>query len=207
MGRIRSEATFASPLSMRLAQRLDALQLRRNTVSYGAWLVRSSNDGRRILISGIMKHLSIILLCVGIMAGPAFAQSSTTVLDRMIAAGKSQRELAQYLFDTHGCKDCHTIGQEGKLGFTNKGKERAEGFEGCISTLKAMSIIAKVPEDQRSATQRRRAQRFEEFGCAACHKLTPGKIELTDVGAKLAHLHLGCVDVEKLLASKPASQR
>ena len=192
---------------MRLARRFDALQLRRNTVSYGAWLVRSSNDGRRILISGIMKYLSIILLCVGIMAGPAFAQSSTTVLDRMIAAGKSQRELAQYLFDTHGCKDCHTIGQEGKLGFTNKGKERAEGFEGCISTLKAMSIIAKVPEDQRSATQRRRAQRFEEFGCAACHKLTPGKMELTDVGAKLAHLHLGCVDVEKLLASKPASQR
>ena len=192
---------------MRLARLSDALQLRRNTVSYCAWLVRSSNDGRRILISGIMKHLSIILLCVGIMAGPAFAQSSTTVLDRMIAAGKSQRELAQYLFDTHGCKDCHTIGQEGKLGFTNKGKERAEGFEGCISTLKAMSIIAKVPEDQRSATQRRRAQRFEEFGCAACHKLTPGKMELTDVGAKLAHLHLGCVDVEKLLASKPASQR
>ena len=192
---------------MRLARRLDALQLRRNTVSYDAWLVRSSNDGRRTLISGIMKHLSIILLCVGIMAGPAFAQSSTTGLDKMIAAGKSQRELAQYLFDTHGCKDCHTIGQEGKLGFTNKGKERAEGFEGCISTLKAMSIIAKVPEDQRSATQRRRAQRFEEFGCAACHKLTPGKMELTEVGAKLAHLHLGCVDVEKLLASKPASQR
>jgi cytochrome c2 len=192
---------------MRLARRLDALQLRRNTVSYGAWLVRSSNDGRRILISGIMKHLSIILLCVGIMAGPAFAQSSAAELDRMIAAGRSPRELAQYLFDTHGCKDCHTIGQEGKLGFTNKGKERAEGFEGCISTLKAMSIIAKVPEDQRSATQRRRAQRFEEFGCAACHKLTPGKMGLTDVGAKLAHLHLGCVDVEKLLASKPASQR
>jgi hypothetical protein len=192
---------------MRLARRFDALQLRRNTVIYGAWLVRSSNDGRRILIGGIMKHLSIILLCVGIMAGPALAQSSTTVLDRMIAAGKSQRDLAQSLFDTHGCKDCHTIGQEGKLGFTNKGKERAEGFEGCISTLKAMSIIAKVPEDQRSATQRRRAQRFEEFGCAACHKLTPGKMELTDVGAKLAHLHLGCVDVEKLLASKPASQR
>ena len=58
----------------------------------------------------------------------------------------------------HGCKDCHTIGQEGKLGFTNKGKERAEGFEGCISTLKAMSIIAKVPEDQRA---QRRGQRSE----------------------------------------------
>jgi hypothetical protein len=162
--------------------------------------------GRRIVIGEIMKHLSIILLCIGSMAALASGQSSTA-LDRMIAAGKSQQELAQYLFDTHGCKDCHTIGQEGKLGFTNKGKERAQGFEGCISTLKAMSIIAKIPEDQRSATQRRRAQRFEEFGCATCHKLTPGKLGLTEVGGKLAHLHLGCVDVEKLLASGPSPQR
>jgi len=154
-----------------------------------------------------MKHLPTILLCGGILSALAWAQSSPAELDRMIAAGKSQRELAQYLFDTHGCQNCHTIVQEGKLGLTKKGEERARGFEGCISTLKAMSIIAKVPEDQRSATQRRRAQRFVEFGCADCHKLTPGKMELTAVGAKLAHLHLGCVDVEKLLASKPASQR
>ena len=133
--------------------------------------------------------------------------ASNTALDWMIAAGKSQRELAQYLFDTHGCKECHTIGSEGKLGFTTKGKEKAQGFEGCISTLKAMSIIAKVPEDQRSATQRRRAQRFEEFGCATCHKLTPGKMGLTEVGARLAHLHLGCVDVEKIVASAPDAKR
>src|SRR5262245_33763622 len=98
------------------------------------------------------------------------------------------------------------MGSEGKLGFTAKGKERAQGFEGCISTLKAMSVIVKVAEDQRSATQRRRVQRFEEFGCAACHKLTPDKMALTEVGVKLAHLHLGCVDVEKLIASSPASQ-
>src|SRR5579859_2313244 len=148
-----------------------------------------------------MKHLSGIVLCGGILAALAWPQSSTVELDRMIAAGKSPRELALYLFDTHGCKNCHTLGQEGKLGYTKKGEERAQGFEGCISTLKAMSIIANVPEDQRSATQRRRAQRFEEFGCATCHKLTPGKMELTEVGAKLAHLHLGCVDVEKLVSS------
>jgi hypothetical protein len=133
--------------------------------------------------------------------------ASSAALDKMIAAGKSPRELAQHLYDTHGCKECHTIGSEGKLGFTTKGKAKAQGFEGCISTLKAMSIIANVPEDQRSATQRRRAQRFEEFGCATCHKLTPGKLGLTEVGAKLAHLHLGCVEVEKLVASSPASQR
>jgi hypothetical protein len=133
--------------------------------------------------------------------------ASSAALDRMIAAGKSQRELAQYLFDTHGCKDCHTIGQEGKLGFTKKGEQKALEFEGCISTLKAMSVIAKVPANLRSDTQRRRAERFEEFGCGACHKLTPGKMGLTEAGAKVANLHLGCADVEKLLASKPASPR
>ena len=154
-----------------------------------------------------MKYFPIILLCGGFVAAPASPQSSAAALDRMIRAGKSQRELAQYLFDTHGCKDCHTIGQEGKLGLTKKGEQRAQGFEGCISTLKAMSVIAKVPANQRSATQRQRAERFEEFGCGACHKLTPGKMGLTEVGAKLANLHLGCVDVEKVLASNPAAQR
>ena len=151
-----------------------------------------------------MKHS---LVFTGMLAVLAWAQSSTDPLDKMIAAGKSPHDMAQYLFDTHGCKSCHTVGHDGKLGFTTKGQERAQGFEGCISTLKAMSIIAKVPEDHRSPTQRRRAQRFEEFGCATCHKLTPGKMGLTEVGAKLAHLHLGCVDVEKLVATRPSSQR
>ncbi|HYL34305.1 MAG TPA: hypothetical protein VEV17_00175 [Bryobacteraceae bacterium] len=154
----------------------------------------------------IMHYCSILLLCGGIIAS-AWAEPSTAELDRMVAAGKSQHEIAQYLFDTHGCKNCHTLGHDSKLGFTKKGEERAQGFEGCISTLKAMSIIAKVPENQRSATQRSRAQRFEEFGCSTCHQLMPGKLGLTEVGAKLAHLHLGCVDVEKLLAGSPASQR
>jgi hypothetical protein len=125
----------------------------------------------------------------------------------MIAAGASPQELAQFVFDTHGCKNCHTIGHKGKLGFTTKGKEEAKGFAGCISTLKAMSIIATVPESQRSATQRQRAQHFEEFGCATCHKVTQGKMQLTAVGAKLSHLHLGCVEVEKLLATIPTSPR
>ena len=139
------------------------------------------------------------------MAVAASAQSPTAALDRMIAAGKSRRELAQDLFDSHGCKDCHTIGQESKLGFTKKGEVRAQGFEGCISALKAMSVIANVPEAQRSVTQRRRVERFEEFGCATCHKVTLGKMGLTDVGAKLAHLHLGWVEIEKLLSSGPVS--
>jgi cytochrome c551/c552 len=145
-----------------------------------------------------MKRLWIVL--PGLLAAAMFAQQSQ--LDRMIADGKNKQELAQYVFDTHGCKSCHTVGQDGKLGFTEKGKERAKGFEGCINMLTAMTVIVQVSADKRSAQQRDKAARFEEFGCTACHKLSPGKLELTDVGAKLAHLHLGCVDVEKVVASR-----
>src|SRR5215472_10669198 len=87
-----------------------------------------------------MRHFPTLLICSGAMAVLASAQSSTAILDQMIAAGKSQRELAQYLFDTHGCKNCHTLGHDGKLGFTKKGEERAHGFEGCISSLKARHL-------------------------------------------------------------------
>lgn len=152
-----------------------------------------------------MKHFSVILvLCMAVT--PAWTESTDATLDKMIAAGSSPQELAAYLFDTHGCKNCHTVGTDGKLGFTRKGEERAQGFQGCIATLRAMTIIAKVPANQRSETQRQRAQQFEEFGCVACHKVADGKVGLTAVGAKLAHLHLGCVDVEKLLAGKPSRQ-
>jgi hypothetical protein len=154
-----------------------------------------------------MKYWCMILLYSGILLSLAVGQSSTATLDQMIAAGKSQRELAQHLFDSQGCRKCHTIGQEGKLGFTKEGQERAQGFEGCISTLKAMTIIAKVPEDKRSPTQLRRVQRFQEFGCSTCHKVSPGKMGLTETGAKLAGLHLGCVEVEKLVAGGTALNR
>src|SRR5579864_8940504 len=129
------------------------------------------------------------------------AQASNAGLDRMIADGKSPQELARYVFDTHGCKSCHTIGHEGKLGYTRKGQEHAKGFEGCINMLTAMTVIVQVPDEKRSLRQREKALRFEEFGCTACHKLTPGKLGLTEVGAKLQHLHVGCVDIEKLTSS------
>jgi cytochrome c551/c552 len=133
-------------------------------------------------------------------------QNQNASLDRMIADGKSPRELARYLFDSHGCKRCHTIGQGGKLGFTEVGKQRATGFEGCIHMLTAMTQIVNVPEQKRSPQQREKAARFDEFGCTSCHKLSPGKLTLTEVGAKLRHLHLGCVDVEKLASSRENSR-
>jgi cytochrome c551/c552 len=142
--------------------------------------------------------LALAAMVVGLSGTPAPAQQ----LDRMVAAGKSQQELAKYVFSTHGCKNCHTMGASGKLGFTEKGKQRAKGFEGCISMLTAMNLIAQVDEKQRSPEQRQKAARFEDFGCTTCHKIIPGKMGLTDLGAKLTHLHLGCVDVEKLVSIK-----
>ena len=152
--------------------------------------------------SRLLTALALILYVRPAHPQRTTPETSTAALDRMIAAGKSQREVAQHLFDTRGCNDCHTIGGNGKLGFTQKGQERAQSFEGCISTLKAMSVIAKVPENQRSDKQRLRARRFEEFGCSTCHRIAHDKVGLTDLGAKLANLHLGCVDVQKVLASR-----
>ena len=71
-----------------------------------------------LLLRCSIVAVSVLSLC-GKAAGAADAE-----FDRMVAAGKSHRELAQYLFETRNCNSCHTIGREGKLGFTKKGEER-----------------------------------------------------------------------------------
>jgi cytochrome c551/c552 len=144
--------------------------------------------------------ISVFLFAAIAQQNQPAPNSSNTTLDRMVAAGKSQQELAKYVFDTHGCKSCHTLGQNGKLGLTDKGNQIAKGFEGCIAMLTAMNVIAQVAPDQRTQQQRKTAARFQEFGCTTCHQIVPGKMGLTELGSKLAHLHLGCVDVEKQLA-------
>jgi cytochrome c2 len=155
-----------------------------------------------------MKRLCAVFVVQGALAlAQQSSPPSSSALDRMVAAGKSQRELGQHVFDTHGCRTCHTMGHDGELGFTDRGKQRAKGFEGCINMLTAMTVIVQLPEDRRSPEQRQKAVRFAEFGCTTCHMLSPGKLELTEVGAKLKHLHLGCVEVETLVAAGPSAQR
>lgn len=145
------------------------------------------------------------VVCSAIMLAQQPTPSSQTeaaTLDKMKAAGKSQHDLAQYVFDTHGCKSCHVAGQDGKEGLTAKGHEIGKGFEGCVSMLSAMNLIAQVEKGQRTPDQRKKADRFEEFGCTFCHRITPGKMGLTDVGTKLSQMHLGCVEVEQQVAVK-----
>lgn len=115
-------------------------------------------------------------------------------------SGKTPDELAAYVFELHRCNTCHTLGQGGKLGFTDRGKEVGKNFEGCISLLTSMNVIAQVKAANRTAEEKEKAARFQEFGCTTCHQITPGKLGLTEYGKKLKSLHMACTDVEKILA-------
>jgi len=115
-------------------------------------------------------------------------------------SGKTPDELAAYVFERHRCNTCHTLGQGGKLGFTDRGKEVGKNFEGCISLLTSMNVIAQVKPANRTAEEKQKAARFQEFGCTTCHQITPGKLGLTEYGKKLKSLHMACTDVEKILA-------
>lgn len=114
----------------------------------------------------------------------------------------SSDELAHYVFEHHGCNNCHTLGANGKLGFTDRGKQVGKGFEGCISLLTSMNVIAQVKSADRSAEEKQKAARFQEFGCTTCHQITPGKLGLTSYGTKLKSLHMACTDVERILAQQ-----
>jgi cytochrome c551/c552 len=123
-------------------------------------------------------------------------------LAELDTSGKSPQELAGFIFEHYGCNSCHTLGKAGKLGFTERGKEVGKNFEGCISLLTAMNVIAHVPEEGRTAEEKRKAAHFREFGCAACHQITPGRMGLTEVGSKLASLHMACTDAQRILSQR-----
>jgi cytochrome c551/c552 len=131
---------------------------------------------------------------------PSGARSAALTDAQM--ARMSSDELAKYVFENHGCKNCHTMGADGKLGFTERGKQVGKGFEGCISLLTSMNVIAQVKESDRSAEEKHRAARFQEFGCTTCHQITPGKLGLTAYGTKLKSFHMACTDVEKIMAQQ-----
>ena len=123
-------------------------------------------------------------------------------LAELDTSGKSPQELAGFVFEHYGCKSCHTLGRAGKFGFTERGKEVGKNFEGCVSLLTAMNIIGHVPEENRTAGEKRKAAHFREFGCSACHQVTPGRMGLTEVGSKLAFLHMACTDVQRVLSQR-----
>lgn len=155
-----------------------------------------------------MKRVALGLTGTAILAGlivawPKIAArahhpavSASTASAQPAAAAASQIELTQYVFDTRGCNDCHTVSSNGTLGFNEKGKQKGRDFEGCSRMLAAMNLIAQVDPNDRSEQQRQIAARFDEFGCTFCHRITPGKVGFTEVGSKLGNLHLKCVAVD-----------
>lgn len=161
--------------------------------------------GGAVLLAGLI--VSFAPTTANGQSKPPTAQQTGVTLDRMIAAHKDQEQLAEYVFNTHGCKSCHALGQNGKLGFTSRGQQVGKDFEGCIRLLTDMNHIVKVPGARRSDQERHKAARFQEFGCTFCHNVGADKVGMTDLGAKLSNLHLGCVDIEKQLANGPPPRR
>lgn len=177
------------------------------TVEEGGRQQESRGRGKHALL-GILACFALVCGVLGCSSSKSSRISSSHLEDSSgITADadlsrKTPDELAHYIFEHHGCKNCHTLGSGGKLGFTDYGKQVGKNFEGCIRLLTAMNVIAQVKEGDRSAEEKLKAARFQEFGCTACHQITPGKMGLTQYGAKLASLHMACTDVEKLLSSR-----
>ena len=137
------------------------------------------------------------------MSEPNFQGQSThgaNTQEDVDLSGKTPNELAAYIFEHHHCNGCHTTGAGGKLGFNDRGKEVGKNFEGCISLLTSMNVIAQVQPANRTVEEKHKAARFQQFGCTTCHQIVPGKLGLTEYGKKLKSMHMACTDVEKILA-------
>ena len=129
---------------------------------------------------------------------PARPPATVAELERATTA-KSAHEIATYIFDNYGCKNCHTIAGGGKFGYTELGEKLKNKSEGCISMLTSVSKIATLPEADRTAAHKEKLAHFNDYGCTACHRISFGSVELTEVGAKLQTMHLACTDVQKVL--------
>jgi len=147
------------------------------------------------------KIWGMLLLAVG--GGWACSSRETSppqdarALERALT-GKNEREIARFVFETYGCQRCHVL-SGGKFGFTGWGEQRRKESEGCRALLAAVNAIVQIPERQRTFEQRAKVARFEEFGCTLCHQIRPGEMGLTEVGIRLASLHLPCSGVKQVL--------
>lgn len=162
---------------------------------------------RYLIVPGVVLCSVVLFLSSNVSSqavAPKVTASATAGkhLTETQMADMTSDELAHYVFENHGCKNCHTMGASGKLGLTERGKRVGKGFEGCISLLTSMSVIAQIKENDRSPEEKHKVVRFEEFGCTTCHQITLGKLRLTAYGSKLKSFHMACTDVEKVLAEQ-----
>ncbi len=184
-------------------------------------LRREELQGRGSRITGALGFLGLGLVVLACSSGPSPQPTTATqpaqpqpeaalvpqvppgqaakTLAEIGVAGKDPNELARYIFENHGCKNCHTLDKNGKFGFSERGKQAGKNFEGCISLLTAMNVIAQAKEADRTPEEKLKAAHFQEYGCTECHQITPGKLGLTPLGKRLVTLHMACTDVQKIL--------
>ena len=117
-------------------------------------------------------------------------------------SGKGPKEMAEFVFADYNCNSCHTLGKEGKFGFTSRGSQLRQQSEGCVALLTAMNVMIHVPEGERTPDEQRKYAHFQDYGCAFCHQVTPGRMGLTGIGAKLDAFHLSCPQVQQLLSQR-----
>jgi cytochrome c2 len=142
---------------------------------------------------------SILLVCLCLAVTVVGCSRQPTTLAEFVTSDKSPQETAEFVFANNKCNDCHTLGKEGKFGFTSWGAQLRQQSEGCVALLTAMNVMTNVPEQQRTSDEQRKFAHFQDYGCAVCHKVTPGKMGLTETGTKLASLHLSCPEVQSIL--------
>jgi cytochrome c551/c552 len=150
-----------------------------------------------------MKQLRIVgttllFVLIGCSRTPDRPPATLAELEKVTQA-KSAHEVATYIFDNYGCKQCHTVAGGGRFGYTVLGEQLKKSSEGCIALLTTVSRIVTLPETDRTAEHKEKLAHFNDYGCTACHRISFGSIELTEVGAKLRTMHLACTDVQRVL--------
>jgi cytochrome c551/c552 len=150
-----------------------------------------------------MKRLNalgtiLLFVLVGCSRKPDRPPATLAELERVTAA-KNAHEVATYIFDNYGCTQCHTVASGGKFGYTEMGEQLKKKSEGCIALLTTVSRIVTLPEADRTPEHKEKLAHFNDYGCTACHRISFGSVELTEVGTKLKTMHLACTDVERVL--------
>ena len=125
---------------------------------------------------------------------PVEAQAPSSLLEFQDEY-KASLEVAQWIFRNHDCQTCHTISDSGFLGLTLQGEVMAEDFQGCPGMLQTVWETVGVSETDWTDKQRQIRLEFERFGCTTCHQVGPSSVELTEIGAKAAVMHMTCSSV------------
>ncbi len=115
------------------------------------------------------------------------------------AEGKSGGEIAKWIYDNHGCAECHTLTQTGLFGLTPQGETMALDFQGCPGLLTSVWETLTIAQQEWTAKQRQVREEFVRFGCTACHQVGPTGVGLTEIGARASLLHMSCSEVDSIL--------